>query len=51
MYSFGSPENMAWVRYHIVYDFVGVHFSDSGNSETDASYIEVFVLCFVVKTL
>ena len=34
--SFDSPENMAYMRYHIVYDFVAVHFSDSGNSETDA---------------
>ena len=49
MYSFDSPENMACVRYHIVYDFVGVRFSDSDNSETDVDYIEIFVLCLVVK--
>ena len=47
-YSFGSPENMAYVRYHIVYDFVAVRFSDSDKSKTDADYIEVFGLCFVV---
>ena len=47
-YSFGSPENMAYVCYHIVCDFVAVHFSDSDNSETDADYIEVFGLCFMV---
>ena len=47
-YSFGSPENMAYMRYHIMYDFVAVRFSDSGKSETDADYIEVFDLCFVV---
>ena len=51
MYSFDSPENMACVCYHIVYDFVAVHFSDSDNSETDIDYIEVFVLCFMVQTL
>ena len=47
-YLFGSPENMAYVRYHIVYDFVVVGFSDSDKSETDADYIEVFDLCFMV---
>ena len=51
MYSFDSLENMACVRYHIVYDFVAVCFSDSSNSETDIDYIEVFVLCLVVQIL
>ena len=50
-YSFDSLENMAYVHYHIVYDFVAVRFSDSGNSETDVDHTEVFCLCFVVKTL
>ena len=48
MYSFDSPENMAYVRYHIVYDFVAVRFSDSDKSGIDADYIEVFDLYFVV---
>ena len=47
----GSLENMVYVRYHIVYDFVAVQFSDSGNSETDVDYIEVFVLYFMVQIL
>ena len=51
MHSNGSLGNMAYVRYHIVYDFVVVRFSDSGNSETDIDYIEVFVLYFMIQIL
>ena len=51
MYLLGSLGNTDYVHYHIVYDFVAVHFSDSGNSETDVDYIEVFVLYFVVQIL
>ena len=47
----GSLGNTVCMRYHIVYDFVAVHFSDSGNSETDVDYIEVFVLYFMVQIL
>ena len=42
-----SLENTVFVHYHVVYDFVVVHFSDSGSSETDVDYIEVFVLYFM----
>ena len=47
MHLLGSLGNTVYVCYHIVYDFVVVCFSDSGNSETDIDYIEVFVLYFV----
>ena len=47
MHLLGSLGNTVYVHYHIVYDFVAVHFSDSGSSETDVDYIEVFVLYFV----
>ena len=46
MYLLGSLGNTVYLHYHIVYDFVVVHSSDSGNSETDIDYIEVFVLYF-----
>ena len=47
----GSLGNTVYVRYHIVYDFIVVRFSDSSNSETDVDYIEVFVLYFMVQIL
>ena len=51
MHLLGSLGNTVYVRYHIVYNFVVVGFSDSGSSETNIDYIEVFVFYFVGQIL